>query len=67
MAARTHVPFTPLAGALGGCLLAAALTSGCSGSGSSAEAEKAKGTPALTKEQAQQVLASFTEGLNRAG
>ncbi|MFE9104741.1 hypothetical protein [Actinomadura geliboluensis] len=67
MAARTHVPINPLAGALGGCLLVTALTAGCSGSGSPAEAAKAKGTPALTKAQAEQVLASFAEGLNRAG
>jgi hypothetical protein len=48
-------------------LLAAALAAGCSGSGSSAEAAKPRGTPALTKAQAQQVLASYTKGANHAG
>ncbi|NKZ06262.1 hypothetical protein [Actinomadura latina] len=47
-------------------LLAAALAAGCS-SGSPAEAAKPRGTPALTKAQAQQVLASYTRGANRAG
>lgn len=62
MAARTPVPLVPLTG----CLLAAALTAGCSG-GSSAEAAKPRGTPALTQAQAQGVLASYAKGANRAG
>ncbi|MFA1548545.1 hypothetical protein [Actinomadura chokoriensis] len=62
MAARTQVPLVPLTG----CLLAAALTAGCSG-GSSAEAAKPRGAPALTKAQAQQVLASYAATANRAG
>ncbi|MFB4306088.1 hypothetical protein [Actinomadura sp. GTD37] len=62
MAARTPVPIVPLTG----CLLAAALAAGCSG-GTSAEAAKPRGAPALTKAQAQRVLASYTAAANRAG
>ncbi|WP_396448874.1 hypothetical protein [Actinomadura sp.] len=58
--ARTLVPIL-LPG-----LLAAALAAGCSG-GSAAEAAKPRGAPALTAAQAQQVLASYAHGANRAG
>ena len=62
MAARTFVSM------LVPGLLAAAVSTGCSGSTSSSAAPgKPQGAPALTKEQAQQVLASFTAGMNRAG
>ncbi|GAA1779404.1 hypothetical protein [Actinomadura chokoriensis] len=62
MAARTHVPIL-----VPGCLLAAALSAGCSGGGAPAEAAKAAGAPALSKAQAQQVLTSYAAGANRAG
>jgi hypothetical protein len=61
MAVRTHVPIL-IPG-----LLAAALTAGCSGHSSSAASGKPQGTPPLTKAQAQQVVASFAEGVNLAG
>ncbi|TDC93291.1 hypothetical protein [Actinomadura sp. 7K507] len=48
-------------------LLAAALSAGCSGDASSADPAQPRGTPPLSKTQAQQVLASYTAGANRAG
>ncbi|TDB85066.1 hypothetical protein E1264_22505 [Actinomadura sp. KC216] len=48
------------------CLITAAMGTGCSGrSPSSAEAEKRSAAPALSKEQAQQVLDSYAAGANR--
>lgn len=62
MAARTLVPLL-LPG-----LLAAAVSTGCSGNNTSSAAPgKPQGPPALTKEQAQQVLTSFASGMNQAG
>ncbi|NDU72439.1 hypothetical protein GWI34_07350 [Actinomadura sp. DSM 109109] len=63
MATRTLVPIL-ITG-----LLAAAVGTGCSGSTSSSAApgKPRPAAPALTKEQAQQVLASFAAGMNRAG
>ncbi|GAA4236030.1 hypothetical protein GCM10022254_44660 [Actinomadura meridiana] len=50
------------------CLLAVALSTGCSSSStSSAESKEGPAKPALTKAQAQQVLASYTTAANRAG
>lgn len=48
-------------------LLTAALSAGCSGDASSADPAKPAGTPPLNKEQAQRVLASYTDAANRAG
>ncbi|WP_339155354.1 hypothetical protein [Actinomadura luteofluorescens] len=62
MAARTLVPLL-LPG-----LLAAAVSTGCSGNNTSSAAPgKPQGPLALTKEQAQQVLTSFASGMNQAG
>ena len=48
------------------CLLAAALSAGCSGSNSSsAEQGEPTGSPALSQAQAQQVLASYTTAANQ--
>ncbi|TDE36084.1 hypothetical protein [Actinomadura sp. 6K520] len=63
------MPARTIAGAalLTSGLLAAALSAGCSGAASSADPAKPAGTPPLTKAQAQQVLASFTQAADRAG
>ncbi|WUI00682.1 hypothetical protein OHR68_02360 [Spirillospora sp. NBC_00431] len=49
------------------CLLVASMSAGCSGDTSSAKADRRAATPALSQAQAQQVLASYTKGANRAG
>ncbi|TDC54657.1 hypothetical protein E1281_15940 [Actinomadura sp. KC345] len=63
MPARTFA----VASLLSSSLLAAALSAGCSGDASSADPAQPRGAPPLSKAQAQQVLASYTEGANRAG
>ncbi|MGP4026592.1 hypothetical protein [Actinomadura sp. 3N407] len=52
---------------LASSLLTGALSAGCSGDTSSADPAKPAGTPPLSKEQAQGVLASYTDAANRAG